>query len=265
MTLIKNTPPFMRIKRGIMDREIKELEAKIKDLLRLSEKHSSPKFTAFLNEEEQAGIDANIALGYNFSYYGGYEGARRKMFGVFPDWQEVDFSEYPIDIIKFEKKYKKELTHRDYLGTILSAGIERNTVGDILVTEWGAYVFILKSVSGHILGQIEKIANCGVKTELVGADEVEIPKQEYDDLFKVVASMRLDAFVAAITNQSRNTALLMIKGQKVALNHKEITDGAKSVSVGDVISVRGFGRFVVWAEGSRTGSGRLHVHIKKFR
>lgn len=248
-----------------MDSGKKELEAKIRDIIRLSEKHSSPKFTAFLTEEEQAELGGNPAVGYNSGYFGGYAGAGRKMFGVFPDWQEFDTADFPIDILRITKKYPKELTHRDYLGTVLSLGIERNKIGDILVDGEGAYIFASQSVSGHILAQMEKIANCGVKTELADIGEIEIPEQEYDDLFKVVASLRLDSVVAAITNESRNGALNIIKSAKVAVNHKEVTEGSKAVAVGDIISVRGFGRFVIYQEGGRTGSGRLHVHIKKYR
>ncbi len=243
----------------------KELEAKIRDTIRLSEKYASARFTAFLTEEEQAELGENPALGENGGYFGGYEGAARRMFGAFPEWQEFDGAEFPIDILYIEKKYPKELTHRDYLGTILSLGIERSKIGDILVTEKGAYVFAAESVSGHIASQVEKIANCGVEVHSCGIDEVEIPRQEFEDLDKVVASMRLDAMVAAITGGSRNSALNLIKGARVAVNHREITEGARPVAEGDILSVRGYGRFVVCEEGRRTGSGRLHVHIKKYR
>lgn len=243
----------------------KQLEAKINDCLRLCGKYASPKFTCFLTEEEQAYL-GNIA-GYdcNIGYFGGYGEAKRKMFGAFPEWQEVDFGEYPIQIVSLLKKYPKELTHRDYLGTVLSLGIERSNIGDILVHEGGAYIFAADSVAGFIAAEIDKVANCGIKTEIVGLKDIKIPEQEYDDLFCVVASMRLDAFVGAVTKLSRSKALLLIRSGKVSLNHRVLEDGAKGVSVGDVLSVRGYGRYIVHSEGGRTGSGRLHVHIKKFR
>lgn len=256
--------PFMHIEVTYLEAEKKQLEAKINDCLRLCGKYSSPRFTCFLTEEEQAMIENIAAYDYNTSYFGGYDDAKRRMFGAFPEWQEVDFSEYPIKIVNFIKKYPKELTHRDYLGTVLSLGIERNKVGDILVYPEGAYVFVSENIADVLLG-IEKIANCGIKTQLVRLEDIEIPEQEYDDLFLVVASMRLDAIVAAVTKLSRNGAMLLIKGGKVALNHKVLQDGSKSINEGDVLSVRGYGRYVFFSEGGRTGSGRLHVHIKKFR
>lgn len=247
-----------------MESEKKQLEAKINDCLRLCGKYSTPRFTSFLTEEEQALVENVGVYDYNTAYFGGYDDAKRRMFGAFPEWQEVDFSEYPIKIINFVKKYSKELTHRDYLGTILSLGIERNKIGDILVDEKGAYAFVSESVSDVLMG-IEKISNCGIKTREVELQDIKIPEQEYDDMFLIVASFRLDAFVAAITKLSRNQALLLIRGGKVSLNHRVLEDGSKGINSGDILSIRGYGRYIFFAEGGRTGSGRLHVHIKKFR
>lgn len=248
----------------MLETEKKQLEARINDCLRLCGKYSEPRFTCFLTEEEQADLGEIAAYNYNTGYFGGYDNAKRRMFGVFPEWQDIDFKEYPIKIVNFIKKYNKELTHRDYLGTVLSLGIERNKIGDILVDENGAYVFASESIADVLLG-IEKIANCGIKTGFVNLEDIKIPEQEYDDLFCIVASMRLDAFVAAVAKCSRNQAMLLIRGGKVAINHKVSEDVSKSVAVNDVLSVRGYGRYIVFSEGGRTGSGRLHVHIKKFR
>jgi len=247
-----------------LKQEKKQLEAKVNDCLRLCGKYSTPRFTCFLTEEEQAMLGSIAAYDYNVAYFGGYDDAKRKIFGVFPEWQNVEFSEYPIKIIQFIKKYPKELTHRDYLGTILSLGIERNKIGDILVDENGAYVFASESISDVICG-IEKISNCGIKTKEVRLEDIKIPEQEYDDMFLIVASLRLDAFISAITKLSRNQALLLIRSGKVSLNHKETEDVSKGIAVGDILSVRGYGRYIFFSEGGRTGSGRLHVHIKKFR
>lgn len=247
-----------------MDRDKKQIEAKINDCTRLCEKYACARFTAFLTEEEQAEF-AYAADGVNTLFFGGYDDAKRKVFGAFPEWQEIDRGEYPIAVISVEKKYPKELTHREYLGTILSLGLERDTIGDILVHEGGAYVFCLKSVEDTLRLGIDKISNCGVKVKSVSVGEIEIPQQEYDDLFCVAASMRLDALVSAVTKLSRAKAAELIRASKVSLNHKETEDVSKGVETGDTLSVRGFGKYVVFSEDGKTGSGRLHVHIKKFR
>lgn len=247
-----------------MDFEKKQLDAKISDCLRLCGKYCTPRFTCFFNEEEQAMIGNVASYDYNTAYFGGYDGAQRKMFGAFPEWQDVDYGEYPIKIIKLTKKYPKELNHRDYLGTIMSLGIERSKIGDILVDESGAVVFVCDNMADVVLG-IEKIADCGVKTAEVKPEDIIVPEQEYDDMFVIAPSLRLDAIVAGVAKVSRNRALLLIKGGKVSLNHKMTEDASKAISVGDVLSLRGYGRYLLFSQDGRTGSGRLHVHIKKFR
>ncbi len=248
-----------------MESDKVKLLSRIEDTVRLCQKQARPKFTAFLTEEEQAEIADFSAYGVNIAYFGGYPDAKRQMFGVFPEWEDADFNAFPIKIIYLKKKYKKELTHRDYLGTILSLGIERNKIGDISVSDEGAYVFSDESIADVILMEIEKVANCGIKTEEVSLSEITLPKQEYDDLSVIAASMRLDAVIAAITNLSRSKAASLILGGKVSKNHVLTDNVSANVSEGDTLSVRGYGRYIVFSEGGRTGSGRLHVHIKKFR
>lgn len=243
----------------------KQSEAKAADCIKLCEKYSSPRFGAFFTEEEQAACSGLCAPGVTTLFFGGYDGARRRLFAAIPEWSDPEEAEYPVAIVSIEKKYPKELSHRDYLGTILSLGIERDAVGDILVHEQGAYVFVLCSVCDTLLFGIEKIANCGVRLRRVALEDIEIPEQEFDDLFCIAASMRLDAVLAGATKLSRAKAADLIRSGAVSLNHTPASDSSKSVSEGDVLSVRGFGRYIIHSTEGRTGSGRLHVHIKKFR
>ena len=87
-----------------MDRDKKQIEAKINDCTRLCEKYACARFTAFLTEEEQAEF-AYAADGASTLFFGGYDDAKRKVFGAFPEWQEIDRGEYPISVISVEKKY----------------------------------------------------------------------------------------------------------------------------------------------------------------
>ncbi len=249
----------------MLDLGKKQLEARVRDCLRLSEKYASARFTCFLTEEEQRDLEEIGLFGYNTALFGGYSDARRRMLGVFPEWEEIDFSRYPIEIVSLEKKYEKELTHRDYLGTVLSLGIERNKIGDIVVHQNGAYIFAGNSVADVITSQVEKVANCGVKAKIAELSSIRIPQQEYDDIHCIAASLRLDAIVGGITKLSRAKAADLIRAKKTSVNHKVIEDISKSIVPGDIISLRGYGRFIVVSEEGKTGSGRIHVHVKKFR
>ena len=235
---------------------------KIYDVVRLCGKYHTPKFSKFLDETEQAILkQEGILEGITF---GGYDGAERKIFGVFPDWQEPSEEEFPIAILKFTKKYEKELNHRHYLGTILSLGIERNKIGDILPNETGAIIFVLEDIAGFIRANITKIAGCGVDIEICGTDDIEIPEKRFELIDIVAASMRLDACLAAILKISRKDAKELALSGKVLINHLEAKSEDAKLDMGDLLSIRGFGRVEVLEIGGKTRSDRVHITVKKF-
>ena len=235
---------------------------KIKDVLRLSEKYHSPKFSKFLDGHEQAVLKKEgITDGVLF---GGYEDAERKVFGAFPDWQEPDFSEFPITALRITKKYDKELNHRNYLGTVLSLGIERDKIGDILPDDAGATVFVLEDIAEHIKENIRKVAGCGVDITVQDAGDVKIPPKRFELIDIVAASLRLDACLGAILKISRKDAKELSLSGNVSVNHMEAKSEDVKLLEGDLLSIRGFGRAEIMVVGGKTRSDRTHITIKKY-
>lgn len=249
-----------------MSGEEKLLLSKCEDLFSKCDKYQMPCFSQFLNETERAFIEKEVfaRVGYNCSFFGGYNDAKRTVFGVFPEWQEVNTADYPIKVIEITKKYKKELTHRDYLGTVLSKGIERSKVGDILVDGDKGYILIASDIADYISSGIDKIANVGVKSVVREVENIVPPEQKFQTINIVGASQRLDAIVSAVLKISRNNASELIRNAKVNVNHLPVLDVSFGIKQGDIISVRGFGRFYLSEVGNRTRSDRLHMEIKKY-
>lgn len=248
-----------------MTGEEKLLVAKFDDMFKLCDKYQSPRFSSFLNEAEQGLVTTNFGYsGYNYMTFGGFPDAQRKVFGVFPEWMEIDTKEFPIKVLRVIKKYKKELTHRDYLGTVLSSGIDRKLVGDIVCDDKGAYIYILNDVAEFVAGALQKIANVGVEVTIKDCFDIEPPKQKFEMINTVAASERLDAVIAAILNISRRISSELIKASKVSVNHVEVTDTDFILKPGQIISVRGFGRYIYIDKGMTTRSQRIHIEVKKF-
>ncbi len=235
---------------------------KINDIVRLSSKYHEPKFSKFLDEAQVAQVEASWEI--TGTLFGGYDAAERKVFGVFPDWCEPDPCEFPITVLHIIKKYEKELTHRHYLGTILSLGIERNKIGDILVTSDGAYVFLISDIAEFVKDNIDKIAGCGVDIKILDANNVKVPEKKYELCDIVAASERLDAVIASLLKISRNDAKALILSGKVSVNHFETDNISLQLAEGNLLSVRGFGRAEIFAFGNKTRSDRTHITIKKF-
>ena len=249
-----------------MNEQEKLLTAKTEDLLRLCDKHCEAQFSFFLNEAEQAVIKREIgdAYGYNCRYFGGYENAQRMVLGVFPQWEEADTEKFPIKAVKITKTYPKNLTHRDYLGSIMAHGITREQVGDIIVEENTAYAFMIADMAEFVGMNLTKIGNVGVKAQLVDLDKIPVPEQKYQIINAVAASQRLDAVVAAMLKLSRREAAALIAGGGVGVNHIVTENTSYMINDGDVISARGYGRFLFCGDKGETRSQRMHIVVKKY-
>ena len=250
-----------------METADKILLSRINDIFRLCEKYSCERFSPFLDGGEIAVIEDNMHFPYGFNtmYFGGFEGSERKMIGVFPEWSEADGALFPISVIRVKCTFSAELTHRDYLGSLLSLGIDRSKMGDIVVdTPQSAYCFVCSDIAKYICDNLHKIGNKGVTVEEIGLDEVKTVSHKFTRLELVCASMRADAVVGAITRLSRQKAAELIASGKVKINHRVIADNSKPVKENDLISIRGFGRFVMRGEGAKTRKDRLHISVDKY-
>lgn len=244
----------------------KLLLARTKDLFSLCDKYCCARFSDFLDGAEQAVISDKSVFpyGYNVLIFGGFDDAEKKIIGVFPEWEEPDKKEFPIKCLRIEGGFTKKLTHRDYLGTILSLGISASKLGDIVVSDGFAYAFLHEDIADYVKENLRKIGNQGVKVTSVEDLSTVKVEREYKTIRAICASQRLDAVTAAAAGISRALSSGLIEGGKVKLNHREVCKGAELVKEGDLLSIRGHGRFVVYKFGGETRSSRRHITFKQY-
>lgn len=249
-----------------MTAEDKLLIAKTEDIIRLCEKYSCARFSNFLDGGEIALLEDefHFPYGYNFLFFGGSKDCERKILGVFPEWEDAEETAFPISVLKIEGGFKRQLTHRDYLGTVMSLGIERGKTGDILIDGSCAYVFVYDDVADYIKDNITKIGNQGVKITVTELSDFTAPERKFERIETVCASMRLDAVAAAAAKLSRQESARLIESGKVKLNYREVYEVSKPVKEGDLISVRGSGRYILSETGNETRKGRLHIILNKY-
>lgn len=250
----------------MIDSSAKLLIAKTTDLFRLCDKYACARFSDFLDGGELAIVEGEFhaPYGYNVMKFGGYADSERKMIGVFPEWEEAQECVFPIKVLKIESGIGRELNHRDYLGTFMSLGIDRSKTGDIIVDGKKAYVFVCEDIAEYIRTNVRKIGNQGVKIEISEISEIEVPEPKLQRMSEVCASMRLDAVAGAAAGVSRSVAANLIRGGKVNVNHRPCEDVSKPVKEGDLLSIRGYGRFIASKVTGETRSGRIHIELLKY-
>lgn len=214
-------------------------------------------FTDFLAPDTEAGRDKDAVP------FGGYEGAERCMFGYFDG--EVIMESFPIEAVEisYNTKFSRDLTHRDFLGSILSLGINRSKIGDILIYYGKAVVFAHKKMVPYILENLMTVASASVETRRIELSDIDIPlKLEVTDTINV-PSLRLDAIVSTALNIPRGKAAGLIDSGKVFINWKEASGASKQIAPGDVITVRGSGRIKVTGISGKTKKDRFIIEIQK--
>ncbi len=200
----------------------------------------------------------------SYELMGGYSLSERKCILFVPyDGFEADS---PIELLKFRcmsNKSYEQLTHRDYLGAIMSLGIKREQIGDLAVEKDGAYLFCLKSMSKYIMDQLTSVKHTPISISKVDLSEfIFEPKVEHME--GSVASVRLDAILALGFNISRNHIISYIEEGKVFVNSKCITTNAYNLHADDLISVRGLGKIRFCEVSGTTRKGRMIAKIDKF-
>ena len=241
--------------------DIKLLPARVEDLKHISQKSSSPKFTAFLTPEETAVAIKQFSFGEKYSLFGGYDSAERVMLGVLPDW--CDEPMFPITAITFTYRECDRLSHRDFLGALMALGITRESVGDILVGEGRTVAFVANDISKFVLTQISKIGSVGVNL-CAGYSEPLPQLGQRQEFSATVASTRLDGVVAAICNISRTQASDKIADGLVSVNSVCVTKSTLNVKSQDKITVRQKGKFEIVSCDEFSKKGRIILKYNKY-
>ena len=247
-----------------MNKEEHFLTSRFLDLANVAYERSIYTYTDFLNLNEISILESfkNQLPPVKVYLSGGNNYAERKIAIFSP--AEIYYEEsLPIEIIEIapiNPKYADILNHRDFLGAILSLGINRNKIGDILVRENKAYVYCISDISDYIIDHLKKI-----KHTLVDCKKCENSKEQIVPSFKnikgTVANIRLDSLIATAFNSSRSSIISFIEGGKVFVNGKLITSNGYQIKENDIVSVRGKGRFVFRRVLGNTKKGRNVVSI----
>ncbi len=85
--------------------------------------------------------------------------AERQMVAFLPDALYYEYH-YPMKVVRIQPvnpRFAEELTHRDYLGALMNLGIERGKMGDILVRDGYAEVFVCPRIGEYITEQLTRI------------------------------------------------------------------------------------------------------------
>jgi len=256
-----------RLLSHINDEEDRIELAQILDKAELALTRHQPTFTNFLNPHHlylAKPILEQIA-DLNFWEYGGYKQAERKRLALTPDYYLAELVESPIVLLDIRGRFEfQEVSHRDFLGSILGTGIKREMVGDLVLYQDGCQAIVAEEIKDYIKLNLDKVHRIGVEIEEIDFDNLQIEPERIKEIETTVASLRLDSVASSGFSTSRSKMSKEIEQGKVKVNWKVIDNPAYSLNADDIISIRGRGRVEIDELLGESNRGRIKLRLKRY-
>lgn len=228
----------------------------------------SPKLTDFLDPREQQivksviGTEPEIVI----EFFGGIPESERKRAIIYPDYYHPVEKDFQIQL--FEIGYPKKfitIEHPQVLGSIMSLGLKRRKFGDILISGDRIQFLAAEEIGHYIMLQLTSIGRASIKLSNLPLNEALNPSEIWQEIMTTVTSLRLDTVVSAIYNLSRQKSQDAIKQGLVRINWTAIQNTAFECGIGDIISVRGYGRAKLMTIEGKTKKDRWRIIAAKHK
>lgn len=258
-----------------MDQNVEDklLLAKLQDKIKFCKNRNKIVNTEFLNMHQEQLLKGklNEIKFKNYLFNGGFNEAESKILILYPEKlnEEIVIRSINeiINVIKITlpNELIGKYEHRDYLSSVMKLGLGRERIGDIIVYNSEAYIIVFKENAEYIKNSLQEFTRFKKsKVEIINIEQVQSKSPEFMPVEIHVSSNRLDSIVSEIARTSRNKAEELIKNERVSINCKYEYKNSKQVNVGDVIIVRGSGKYVLDDIKENIRSKRLTITLKKY-
>ena len=246
------------------------LIAKVLDKKKICNSKNKITYTDFLNEKEQHVIEKNVRL-ENAFFYGVNENADRKILVFYPEklTEELARKSLKSVLIGIRITLKNDqigaYEHKNYLSALIKIGIDRGKIGDILVDEYGADIIAFdmnKEFIKQSLSELTRFRKADI--EVIPIDDIKQKIDRFEESTIIVASMRIDNIVAELAGCSRSNADEYIGDERVLVNYETVLKSSKSVDEGDIVTIRGKGKFRIDGLVRSTKNNRFVIKVSKY-
>jgi RNA-binding protein YlmH len=197
---------------------------------------------------------------FSISSNGFFKDAERRMISFNNIYEII----YPFKVMKVTNSSKfSSPSHRDYLGALLALGIKRTKVGDLLVSDNCCYFPVCEEIEEFILNNLKSIGKSPCNVEVLPDDFIP-PAVNFTEIIILVQSLRVDSIVSKLVRISRGKAQTMIEEGKVLIDYNSAKNKSSEIQIGERITIRGFGKFILSDIIGNSKSGKFKILIKKY-
>ncbi len=247
--------------------EDRVLLAKVWDKINAGMRKNIPANSCFLSPRELELTRLLLGEPEGLYRFGGYGEAERQMLCYLPDYLDEGAlmdADSPVVCLRAVFFEGDTLTHRDFLGALMGAGIARETLGDICVGKGSCDFFVTREIAPYLLQSFDSAGRTRFRLSQIPLEEASIPAPEVKEVRDTLASLRLDAVISAGFRVGRSLAADYVNAGKTAINGLPCLKPDKAVQEGDKVSVRGLGKIRLVQVNGQTKKGRISVVIHRY-
>ncbi|MFC2637406.1 MAG: RNA-binding protein [Mitsuokella sp.] len=237
------------------------------DLAEAVQRTQRPRLSPFLDpfgQEIAETVAANYG-GIRVSFDGGYHGAERARAMYMHEDFAGTATNYDIACIAVSWNGQfARLGHRDVLGALMGLGMERDRLGDILLTADTARILCDEKMAEYLLANLTQVGSVGVQCERALLSSITPKEERCKKIRATVASLRIDSIAASGYGCSRSRAAADIEADKLRLNWQHVKSASTAIKEGDVLSMHGRGRIEVAEICGKTKKGRTVILLKRY-
>ena len=127
-----------------------------------------------------------------------------------------------------------------------------------------AWVYCTQRIAPWLCENLTKVKHTNVRCE-TAAEGMEAPVREPERVSLIISSERADAILAKLYQLSRNQSLERFRTKKVYINGRLCENNSCQLKSGDMVSARGYGRFLYYGAAGETRKGRLNAAAGVYR
>ena len=247
--------------------EDRVLLARIYDRLTTAERRNVPAATGFLTLREQA-LAERLLPGFPLRLFGGCDGAERAVACYVPEYLEPEDwllgDDGPVCAVRATFYAGDALSHRDFLGALMGAGVRRETIGDLYVRPGCCDMALTREIAPYLLQNLPSAGRTRLQLAPLPLSELRPPEPQVKEIRETVAALRLDSVVAAGFGLSRGRAAQCVESGRTAVNGLPCQKADRLLAAGDRISVRGLGKVELAEITGTTKKGRTGVLLRRF-
>lgn len=247
--------------------EDRVLLAKLWDKINAGIRRNIPANTAFLSPREQEMARFLFGDEPGLFFFGGYDDAERKMLVYLPEYLDEGSlydADSPMVCLRANFFEDDVLTHRDFLGALMGAGIARETIGDICVSRGCCDFFVTAEIAPYIEQNFLSAGRTRLHLSRISLKNAQIPEPEIKEIKDTVASLRLDSVISSGFRIGRSLAAQYIHAGKAAIDGLPCEKPDKTVTEGMKISVRGLGKIRLASVNGYTKKDRISITIHRY-